>query len=188
MKFQFMIEGTSDLLTHNPIGMFTSSGKPGRAQAPASAEEEAEIACYRLSDGGCGLPALAVRGALLAAASDYKVPKKRYSMAKVLSGCEIAPMEYLPLTRNGAPITDYGIDSRRAVNRTTKGAIIVHRPKYAAGWQVSFDLIFDDKVFAMAESEVRELLVEMLNDAGRRIGIGAFRPANKGWFGRFKVI
>jgi hypothetical protein len=193
MKLDFTIEGISDLLTHNPMSMFVSaagSGAPvkGGKKEPTR-EEVAEMACYRLVDGSCGIPSLAVRGAVVAAATDYKVPKKRYSLAKLLQGMEIAPMEFLAIERQGGPVTEYVIDTRRAVNKNTKGAIIVHRPKFPAGWQISFSLILDDDLFKnMAAEDVLATITAVLTDAGKRIGIGSYRPANKGWFGKFKVL
>lgn len=55
------------------------------------------------------------------------------------------------------------------------------RKLYADEWQVSFCINFDPDVFH--ENLVRELV----DIAGQRIGIGDFRPARKGPFGRFKV-
>jgi hypothetical protein len=193
MKLDFTIEGVSDLMTHNPISMFISAAggsapvKGGKKEP--TREEVAELACYRLADGSCGIPALAVRGAVVAAATDYKVEKKRYSLAKLLQGMEIAPMEFLTIECDGAPATDYAIDTRRAVNKNTKGAIIVHRPKFPAGWRLNFSLILDDDLFKnMAADDVRSTITSVLNDAGKRIGIGSYRPANKGWFGKFKTV
>lgn len=192
MKFDFTIEGTSDLMTHNPLSMFlaaSAGGAPTKGtKKDVIPQEVAETACYRLSDGSCGIPVLAIRGALIEASKDFKVPGNRYSLARLMKGCEVAPMEFVPILRDGEPITSYTVDSRRAVNKNTKGAIIVHRPKYAAGWQVKFQLILDDALFSMAEDEVEKVMRAVLDDAGRRVGIGSFRPANGGWFGRFKVL
>src|SRR4030095_16534725 len=113
MKLDFTIEGTSDLMTHNPISMFMAGGKKlGKEQKEPTREEVAELACYRLEDGSCAIPVLSCRGALIEASKDYKVPGKRYSLAKLLKGCEVEPMEYVPLLRDGKPITEYVIDSR----------------------------------------------------------------------------
>lgn len=189
MKLAFTIEGTSDLMTHNPAAMFKSAGaSPSKKATAIQPDEQAEMACYRLADGSCGIPVLAIRGALIEASKDFKVPGKRYSLAKLLKGCEVEPMEFVSIHRNGKPVTEFVVDSRRAVNKNTKGAIIVHRPKFPAGWQVEFDLVLDDEVFAMPDEEIRNVMTAVLADAGRRIGIGSYRPANSGWFGRFRVI
>jgi len=193
MKLDFTIEGVSDLMTHNPISMFISAGQGGApvkgGKKEPTREEVAELACYRLADGSCGIPSLAVRGTVIAAASDFKVPKKRYSLARLLQGMEIAPMEFLSIERDGSPVTDYAIDTRRAVNKNTKGAIIVHRPKYPTGWRLNFSLILDDELFKnMPDDDVRDTLTAVLNDAGKRIGIGSYRPAKNGWFGKFRVL
>lgn len=189
MKLDFTIEGTSDLMTHNPISMFTSGdSKPGKTQKALTPEEIAETACYRLADGSCGMPVLSIRGALIEAAKDFKVKGKRYSLAKLLKGCEVEPMEFVSILRKGKPVKEYTVDSRRAVNRNTKGAIIVHRPRFAAGWQIKCSIILDDGLFSISNEEVKETITAVLNDAGMRVGIGSYRPANGGWFGRFKVI
>lgn len=189
MKLEFTIEGTSDLMTHNPISMFMNgSGKPGKAKKEPTREEVAELACYRLADGSCAVPVLAPRGAMIEAAKSFKLKGSRSSLGALLTGCEVEPMEHVPIMRDGKPVTEYVIDSRRAVNKNTKGAIIVHRPKFAAGWRITFSIILDDGLFKISDEEVRETLTEVLNDAGMRKGIGSYRPAKGGWFGRFKVV
>jgi hypothetical protein len=37
-------------------------------------------------------------------------------------------------------------------------------------------------------SDPKALFEMLLDDAGTRIGIGAYRPAKGGWFGRFTVV
>lgn len=195
MKLDFTIEGISDLMTHNPISMLLADAahppgsKPKKGTAPKlTREEQADMACYHLPDGAFGVPSLGVRSALIESAREYKVPKnKNKNFASVLRGIEIEPMEYLTLMRKGKPIKEYVIDSRRAVNKQ-KGGIVVHRPKFAAGWQVSFSLIFDEALFEAGASELRDLFTDFINNAGMKWGIGSYRPERKGWFGKFKVV
>jgi hypothetical protein len=190
MKLDFTIEGTSELMTDNPTSLFKSNnnGKPEKAGSKQiSIEEEAEMSCYRLDDGSCGFPVLGIRSAILEAAKDFKVKGKRYSFERLLKGSMVEPMEFVPLLYGKKPAKEYKIDSRRVVTRN-KSAIIVHRPKFAPGWRISFSLLIDRDLFAMSEDQIREQLKIVITDAGARIGIGAFRPANRGWFGRFKVV
>jgi len=72
------------------------------------------------------------------------------------------------------------VDSRRVVI-PGGGAIMCHRPRFDA-WRLAFTLDVDESMFD--ESIVR-LLVD---DAGKKIGLGDFRPARKGPFGRFSVV
>jgi hypothetical protein len=52
---------------------------------------------------------------------------------------------------------------------------------YFPSWEAQVEyMVFDD----MISEEVFE---RYLTDAGQFIGVGSFRPANRGWFGRFEV-
>ena len=65
-------------------------------------------------------------------------------------------------------------------NPATGGRRLCYRPRFDE-WSLSFTLTLDDG--AMAEKMLR-LIVD---DAGRRIGLGDFRPDCKGMFGKFDV-
>ncbi len=73
---------------------------------------------------------------------------------------------------------DYEIDTRRAVIRCA--AILRSRPRLEK-WQTEFDIIYDDRFVSEA------ILVETLERAGVVVGLGDFRPARNGPFGRFNV-
>lgn len=75
---------------------------------------------------------------------------------------------------------DFEVDSRRAVNQNTGGAVMAHRPRID-NWRTSFTLDIDETLFAP------EFVRVLVDDAGRRIGVGAYRPERKGPFGRFVV-
>jgi hypothetical protein len=72
------------------------------------------------------------------------------------------------------------VDSRSVVIPSTGGRIMCHRPRFDR-WSISFGLEVDLGMFAMP------LVRQLLDDAGKRIGLGDFRPARKGPFGRFVV-
>ena len=73
------------------------------------------------------------------------------------------------------------VDGRRVVNPSTGGAMMCYRARFDH-WRLSFTLDVDNQMFA--ENLVRNLV----DDAGQKIGLGDFRPSRKGPFGRFKVI
>lgn len=73
------------------------------------------------------------------------------------------------------------VDCRTVVNPATGGRMVAYRPRFDQ-WSVAFTLDVDDKMFGA--SIVRALV----DDAGSKIGVGDFRPARKGPFGRFKVV
>lgn len=75
----------------------------------------------------------------------------------------------------------WGVDTRPVRNPATGGRFLCHRPMFN-DWQLSFTLGIDTSMMNV------KLLREILDAAGKRIGLGDFRPACKGPFGKFVVI
>lgn len=71
-------------------------------------------------------------------------------------------------------------DKRSAVNRNIKGRVIVIRPRWDK-WSVEFTLSVDE------DSIQQEMVERIITYAGKYIGIGSYRPQNKGHFGRFSL-
>jgi hypothetical protein len=182
----FTIEGMTPLMTCNPQKMAQQNGSGGRGtKRIPTPEEDAELGTYRSPDGYLGVPALAVRNAVITAAGAYK--HKARSLRGMVTHIMVEPQDLLLLhDAKGKPITEYKIDTRRAVLGTTgkKVAIMVSRP-IIPDWRTSFTFIVDEELLPR---EAQELFETLLNDAGTRIGIGAYRPEKMGWFGRFKVV
>lgn len=81
------------------------------------------------------------------------------------------------------PITsphEWEVDTRPVRIPSTGGRILTHRPKFE-DWELSFTLELDDSQMTI------KLLRDLVDDAGKRIGLGDFRPACKGPYGRFVV-
>lgn len=173
------VVGKSPLLTHNPAstGAPKKEGKGSRIPTP---EDEAEAGCYRLEDGTLAIPGIGPRNAIIAAAGDYKKARGKGSMRGVLSHIVVLE-ELIPLKRlDGSPIKDYVIDSRRAV--VQRQGIIRSRPRFNE-WSATFTVEYDEALISDPQ-----IIVEIANDAGQRIGIGDYRPAKTGWFGRFTAL
>lgn len=71
------------------------------------------------------------------------------------------------------------VDTRSAVNNNVKARVIVHRPKWNT-WKCSFTLIIDDDGLLTAQ-----IISNIINYAGRFLGVGSYRPEHTGEFGRF---
>jgi hypothetical protein len=185
-KLNITVEGQTPLLMCSPAAMLLpEDDKPTTKKKKLTREQEAELRAYRGDDGNLVFPAVAFRSALLAVATAYKVPKSRKSLQGFIAHVRAQP-EFAPvLTPKGKAIKDYVIDSRRGVNRTTKGGIVVHRPKIEE-WRYAFTLVCDPDLIPV--DDVVEQFTTLLNDAGNRSGVGAFRPSCNGWFGTFKVV
>jgi len=76
---------------------------------------------------------------------------------------------------------EFEVDSRSVVIPSTGGRIMAHRPRLDE-WSTSFTLDIDTGMF---DTKTVRLLID---DAGRKVGLGDFRPARKGPFGKFVVI
>lgn len=72
------------------------------------------------------------------------------------------------------------VDTRAVRIPSTGGRILCHRPTFH-DWKLRFDLELDLSVMTVG------LLREVVDAAGKRIGLGDFRPACKGPFGKFVV-
>lgn len=175
-RVRVIVDGLSPLLTHNPesMGVSNDAKKGGRIPDP---ETEAEAGVYRLADGTCGIKGEAFRASLLKAAGAWKM--KRSTAASRLAHVTVV-QELLPLLRrDGTPISDYAIDRRRAI--VVRAGIVRARPRFDE-WSV--DLTFQYDPILVDEPK---LILNILQDAGGRVGVGDYRPGTKGWFGRFTV-
>jgi hypothetical protein len=73
------------------------------------------------------------------------------------------------------------VDARAVRIPSTGGRILYYRPSFN-DWRLSFTLSIDNDLIST------KLVREIIDAAGKRIGLGDFRPANKGPFGKFVVV
>jgi hypothetical protein len=175
-RVRVTIDGITPLLTHNPASMGASAPamRGGRVPLP---EDEAEAGVYRMPDGTCALKGESFRAACLGAAGAWKMKK---SSARSRLSHIIVVEDLLALQRrDGTAVGDYTIDARRA--RVQKQGIIRHRPRFEE-WSVTFTIEYDPVLVPDPK-----LIIDILADAGSRVGVGDYRPACNGWFGRFQV-
>lgn len=155
---------------HSPA--IKSSGSKGTPR------EQAERTAYKDNKTGeLYVPGPNVFSCLIAAGTFHKVGKSKVTTMKsslVPAGIMITEI-VLPLGTK-----DFEVDSRRVVIPSTGGAIMKHRARVDE-WQLTFTLEVDEEVFSL---DFVRLLVD---DAGKKIGLGDYRPSRKGPFGRFVV-
>ena len=139
--------------------------------------EQAAKKCYTDDKGNLYIPGPNIFSCLIQAGKFHKVGKSKVTTTKSsLIPAGIAVREIVcPLNTK-----DFEGDSRSVVIPSTGGRIMAHRPRLDE-WSLGFTLEVDDAMFSL--SFVR-LLVD---DAGRKIGLGDFRPDRKGPFGKFAV-
>jgi hypothetical protein len=185
--FRAKLEGVTSLLMSHPRGMEPDDNtiKSSRSKkAVLTAEQVAEARVYRDPLGALYVPVMAVGRALIEAGKSFQDPaNKRATLTKAFAGSIFLPdYEGFTLTRDGDPIVDYEVDTRRAVNKTTRGAILVSRPRVEAPWELAVEFAVDPDLL-LPDTVARALAI-----AGKRIGLLAFRPEKLGNFGKFKLV
>jgi hypothetical protein len=109
----------------------------------------------------------------------HKIGKKQVTTKE-------SSLVYACLSIEGAEIAlrhkqPWKVDTRPVVIPATKGRILAHRPMFD-DWELHFNVELDTSIMGTG------LLRKIVDDAGKRIGIGELRPAKKGPYGRFVVI
>ncbi len=189
MFVKVTIQGVSSLLMHRfgdkAAAAVQKGGRKVHVGERSPPREEAEGFAYRLPSGQLYVPGPGMFRAIVDAGRFHKNGRNKLTTGKfslVPSALWMAP-EFavaIPLhDADGKPIKDFEIDSRRIVT-TTGGAQICHRP-IIHRWCASFALDVDEDFF---DEKLVRLLVD---DAGKKIGVGSYRPERKGPYGRFVV-
>jgi len=177
MLINVTIQGTSPLLQHRfseESERQVSTSKRASISTERDPRAEAEKVCYRAKDNRLYQPSTHIMQACRAAGKYHKIGRKQVDRL-VMAGMSLVETELMHDTE------EFEVDSRPVVIPSTKGRVMRHRPRLD-NWKLSFTLLIDDGVFD--ENMARTLI----DDAGRRIGIGDFRPERGGPFGRFVVI
>jgi hypothetical protein len=181
MRVQVTIQGVSPLLMNRfteasevAVSGGTSVNFRGDRGTP---RQQAEAKRYADAAGNLYIPGPNVFAAIIAAGAFHKAGKSKVTTQKtslVPAGVQVEEL-VCPMSQK-----DWEVDSRSVVIPATGGRIMCHRPRVDR-WECSFTLSIDTTVFG--ENLVRALV----DDAGKKIGLGDYRPARKGPFGRFVV-
>jgi hypothetical protein len=174
------IEGTAPILFHR----WSVDGVEAKAKAAknsaAKKSDDLETYIYRNDKGQLCLPAEYLRGAVIGASKFKQDPRSPRKSAQDLCKAAIISMEELCVLTDAADkaykVWDYE-DRRRACIQ--RNGITRVRPALHAGWRVTVPLMVN-----LPEYISPQLLNELVQMAGKLIGIADFRPT----FGRFNVV
>ena len=182
------VRGVSSLLFHR----YTGEGGGGR-QGDKNPRKAAEVHLHTIEDPTKGLvayvPGRAVFAALVNAGGFQKLGKKSMTTGKsslvpaYVTVLEDACILYGSDNKVVTPTHGWEVDTAPVVNPSTGGRVISHRPRVEAGWWFEFTLILSEAE-TCGEGEVRKLV----DNAGSKIGLLAFRPQKKGPHGKFTVV
>lgn len=183
MKITVTIEGLTPLLMNrfsDEAEISTTSGhSPAlRGNGKGTPRDQAEKTAYReASSGDLYLPGPNIFAALVEAGKFHKLGKNKVTTQKsslVPAGLIVEEI-MVPLGTR-----DFEVDSRRVRIPATGGCVMRHRARLDR-WKATFTLDVDETVFGP------DFIRVLVDDAGKKIGIGDYRPATRGPFGRFVV-
>jgi hypothetical protein len=181
MKIAVTIEGISPLL----MNRFTEQNEVQVSGGTAvtfkgdrgTPRTQAEPKRYADKDGMLYIPGPNIFAAIIAAGSFHKAGKSKLTTMKsslIPAGLLVDDL-VCPLGTS-----EWEVDSRSVVIPSTGGRVMCHRPRVDR-WSCTFTLDIDTSMFAPT------LVRAIIDDAGKKIGLGDYRPARKGPFGRFVV-
>lgn len=184
MRFEIQVEGTTPLICNKFTDAAAEAASSGTRSAIATTDRGTplEIAQSKLYIGIDGktpvIPQPNLLRCLVEGGRFHKVGKSQVTTAKSsmlfacvdIDGAEIAIVHQQP----------WKVDTRAVRIPSTGGRILAHRPMFD-DWKLSFVMEVDETIMSP------KLMRQIVDDAGKRIGLGDFRPATKGPYGRFVV-
>lgn len=183
MKINISIEGTTALICNKFHDAAAESASSGTRTSSAAADkgtplERAELKLYRGLDGLPMIPQPNLLRCLVDGGRFHKAGRAQVTTAK-------SSILYACLDIEGAEIKiqhrePWRVDTRAVRIPSTGGRILTHRPMFD-DWKLSFVAELDDRIVGV------KVLRDIIDDAGRRVGLGDFRPACKGPYGKFVV-
>ena len=182
MKISVTIKGTSPLLmnrfTEEAELSVSSTTKKVTKATKGTPREQAEKKAYVDEKGVLYIPAMNIYASIIQGGQFIKSGKARATNSKssLIPAAMVLEEERCTLnTKN------FEVDSRSVVIPATGGRIMAHRPRLDE-WECSFTVdLFDPDI--LSASDVRQII----DDAGKKVGLGDFRPARKGPFGRYVI-
>lgn len=162
----------------------TAKGSKTR-QRPASTRDEATGKVYTTSDGKPYLPAENLLACLIEAGKFVRLDAKRQvstAKATLLPAFLTLNDKFLLLLNPEKPgeAPTWEVDLRQGKNPNGGEAVCICRPRFDV-WGFEADVQIDT-------DEIPEATIRTLWDhAGKRVGLGDFRPQRRGMFGQFRV-
>jgi hypothetical protein len=154
----------------------TSSSSAGREHGTPRAQAEKKI--YLDQGKNVVIPQPNLLRCIMEGGRFFKVGKKQVTTQKssLIPACVDIPGVTLKLAYR----EPWDIDTRPVRIPSTGGRILCHRPIFHE-WSVSFECDLDTTILN------QKLFRDIVDAAGKRIGLGDFRPDTKGPFGKFVV-
>lgn len=167
------MEGSAALLFHRwNCDAVEAKSKAAKGSA-AKKTDDIESYIYRNEEGEICLPGEYLRQAIIHAAKFRQDPRSPRKSAMDLFKAAVVPLSELA----SLGVKEWDYEDRRRVTVQRNGITRI-RPAMRAGWKCTVELMCN-----IPEYVDPMLLRQVIDDAGRLIGVGDFRPT----FGRFTV-
>lgn len=187
MKIRVTISGITPLLMnrfHEGAEVAVSGGTSVSFRGDkGTPREQATVKLYSDEDGLLYVPGPNLFACIIAAGTFHKAGKSKLTTMRtslIPAGIMVDDLVCNLTDVDGKLLTEWEVDSRSVVIPSTGGRIMCHRPRVDE-WHTTFTLDVDSTMFSPT------LVRAVVDDAGKKIGLGDFRPARKGPFGRFVV-
>lgn len=167
------VTGSADLLFHRWNNEAVAEKAAARKGSASKKTDNVESYVYRNDAGEICLPGEYLRGAIVHAAKFRQDPRSPRKSAMDLFKAGV--LSLTPLASLG--VRDWDYEDRRRVVIQRNGVTRV-RPAMRAGWKAQINFLIN-----LPEYIDQPFLLEVLNMAGRLVGVGDFRPT----YGRFDV-
>lgn len=183
MLIEVTIEGTTPLLCNRFTDAAAMSATNGTRMSAVGDKgtpmEQATSKLYTGTNGKPMIPQPNLFRCIIDAGTFFKAGKSKVTTQKssMIPACvDIHGIE-LPLEHK----EPWTVDTRAVRIPSTGGRILCHRPSFN-DWRITFTMEVDTSMITA------KLAREIVDAAGKRIGLGDFRPACKGPFGKFVVV
>jgi len=173
IRYGVEIKGMSPLLMNRflPAELLETKVKRGNAK-----DVNVEDKLYLTEDGRPYVPSTYIRNSLIEAGKSIRIKGRgKSTYSKLLGSSLIVQPDNIIINSS----TGWESFTTTAVNPTTKGRVMVTRPMFK-DWTLSFEAVVLDDI-------PEEVFRNILDEAGRYVGIGDWRPAKKGMYGKFIV-
>lgn len=169
------IEGTSPLLINRFLEKGFGDKVKKRSAETKSIDPKDKL--YVLGDGTPYIPSRYLEACLIDAAKQFKIAGKNKATYSKYVGATVR-IEPEAIAINPAKWEPFTI---AAVNPMTAGRMMVTRPRFNK-WGAEFQIICEDDDVAV------DTIEQIMAQGGKFTGIGDWRPAKKGKFGKFRIV
>jgi hypothetical protein len=183
MRIDIQVEGITPLLCNrftDEAAEAATSGTRGSSagQDRGTPQEIAASKIYWAADGNPMIPQTNLMRSIVEGGQFEKIGKKQVTTTKssIMYACVAISGVIVPL-QHQQPWKVFTCPVRIP---STGGRILSHRPMFD-DWKLDFEAELDTSIMGV------KMFRQIVDHAGKRIGLGDYRPATKGPFGRYVV-